>query len=116
MLDLKQSATLTGLGAERFDCAVRGAQSIYQMFKAHIERLGCQLREWTPGRDGYNLTLTTSNRYLTTMRDAQGQPALDLGEIVDPFNVLRPLLQTEVHIQENVVQYWQRQSDGAGPG
>ena len=115
-MNLKQSVTLTGLGAERFDCAVRGAQSIYQMFKADLTRRGCQLRDWTPGRDGYNLTLTASNRYLTSLRDAGGEPALDLGEVVDPLNVLRPLLQTEVYIQENVVEYWQRLEEGDGAG
>ena len=82
------------------------------MFKANVTRRGCQLRDWIPGRDGYNLTLTATNRYLTSMRDAQGQPGLNLAEVVDPFNVLRPLLQTEVHIQENVVEYWQRLGDG----
>ncbi|KAI0713351.1 hypothetical protein C8Q76DRAFT_621136 [Earliella scabrosa] len=116
IMDLKQMVTLTGLGAERFDCAVRGAQSIFQTFKATLERRGCQLRDWSPGRDGYHLTLGASNRYLTSMRDAGGEAGLDLAEVVDPFNVLRPLVQTEVHIQENVVQYWQRQGDSETQG
>ena len=91
-------------------------QTIFQMFKAHLERRGSQLRDWTPGRDGYQLTLTVFNRYLTSMRDARGEPGLDLANVVDPFNVLRPLIQTEVHLAENVVEYWQRQPGETSDG
>ncbi|KAI0709814.1 hypothetical protein C8Q76DRAFT_624886, partial [Earliella scabrosa] len=112
IVHMKQTITLCGLGAERFDCAVRGISTIYQMFKNHVERHRFQLREWSPGADGYYNTLTFSNRYLTSLKEADGDPGLNLGDVVDPFNVLRPLLRNLVHTQENVVKYWRRQ-DGS---
>ena len=108
IIDIKQSVTLTGLGNEHFDKAVQGVSLIYQMFKGHLARCGCQLHDWKPGHDVEDLTLTFTNRYLTPSKDAQGETPFDLGEIVDPLNVLRPLLRSEVHTQENVVEYWQR--------
>ncbi|RDX40906.1 hypothetical protein OH76DRAFT_1365474 [Lentinus brumalis] len=111
LMDMKQSITLVGFGAERFDCAVRGLGSIYQYFNRHVARTGSRLREWTPGRDGANATLTFANRYLSSARDAVGEVPADLADVVDPFNVLRPLLHTEVHTQDNVVEYWQRQDN-----
>ncbi|KAI0643198.1 hypothetical protein C8Q79DRAFT_915303, partial [Trametes meyenii] len=41
---------------------------------------------------------------------ADGEPHGDLSEVVDPFNVLRPHLSSQVHLQENVVEYWERQA------
>ncbi len=35
-MDMKQSITLVGFGAERFDCAVWGLGSIYQYFNCHV--------------------------------------------------------------------------------
>ena len=108
IIDMKQSITLTGLGVEHFDKAVRGVGLIYQMFKGHLIRRGCQLHDWKPGHDVEDLMLTFTNRYLTPSKDAQGETPFDLGELVDPLNILWPLLRSEVHIQENVVEYWQR--------
>ena len=110
---MRQSVTLCGLGAERFDCAARGMINIYQLFKAHLARLGYQLREWSPGREDHQLTLAFSNRYLISKHESCGEPVLDLGETIDPLNVLRPLLQTEVHTADNVVEYWVCSSDDA---
>ena len=41
-------------------------------------------------------------------KDGEGEKKQDLGQFVDPFNVLRPLLRTEVHTAENHVDYWKR--------
>ena len=67
------------------------------------------MRTWAPGSDGGDsLTLTFSNRVLTSAKDVEGDTTCDLKEVVDPFNVLGPLLRTEVHTAENVVEYWIR--------
>ncbi|KAI1796531.1 hypothetical protein LXA43DRAFT_1057812 [Ganoderma leucocontextum] len=89
LTDLKQSVTLTGLGTDQFDAAVHGVQAIYQLFYNHISRSGGRLREWIPGHDHQDLTLTFTNRYLTSSRDAAD----------------------EVHIADNVVEYWERQGE-----
>ena len=116
LIDLKQSVTLTGLGSESFDKAVRGLCMLYQNVKGQVMQRGCQLREWAPGEDGGNLTLTFSNRYLTAAKDvADDDVRQDLGEVVDPFNILRPLLRTEVHTSDNCVEYWERQRGAQSP-
>lgn len=112
LIDMRQAVTLTGLGSQRFHTAVRGVSTIYQAFKMHLSSRGCQLRTWAPGCDaGQSLTLTFSNRYLMSARDAEGETEQDLALYVDPFNILRPLLRTEVHTMENNVDYWKRTID-----
>ncbi|KAM5544117.1 hypothetical protein V8D89_002303 [Ganoderma adspersum] len=61
----------------------------------HVSRAGGRLRNWTPGRDGQDLTLTIGNRYLTSSRDVGGDVSINMSPIVDPLNVLRPLIKTE---------------------
>ncbi|KAI1785251.1 hypothetical protein LXA43DRAFT_1066092 [Ganoderma leucocontextum] len=97
LIDFKQSVTLTGL-----------------VFANHISKSGGHLREWVPGRDQQDLTLTFASRYLTSSRDAGEEPLADLAEFVDPFNVLRPLLRGEVHTVDNVVEYWERRKYSEG--
>ncbi|KAI1783260.1 hypothetical protein LXA43DRAFT_1067803 [Ganoderma leucocontextum] len=112
LINLQQSITLTGLGTKSFDAAVCGVQTVYQVFNNHVSRAGGRLREWTPGRCGQDLTLTFANRYLTSSRDLGDEASVDLSAIVDPFNVLRPLIKSEVHTADNVVEYWERRQGG----
>ena len=107
LIDLKQSITLTGLGTDRFDTAVRGVQTIHQVFSNHVSQAGGHLSDWTPGRDGQNLTLMFGNRYLTSARDIGNESSIDMSTIVDPLNILCPLIKTEVHTADNVVEYWE---------
>ena len=109
LIDLKQSIALTGLGTDRFDAAVRGIQTIHQVLSNHIFQAGGHLRDWTPGRDGQDLTLTFGNRYLTSARDIGNESSIDMSTIVDPLNILHPLMKTEVHTANNVVEYWECQ-------
>lgn len=107
LIDLKQSVTLTGLGMDRFDAAVHGMQTIHQVLSNHVSQAGGHLRNWTPGRDGQDLTLTFANRYLTSARDVGDETSIDMSAVVDPLNVLHPLIKNEVHTADNVVEYWE---------
>ncbi|KAI0667352.1 hypothetical protein C8Q78DRAFT_1071822 [Trametes maxima] len=98
LIDLKQSVTITGLGVQPFDDAAAA-------FSAHLK--GHHLRIWQPERANAHLTLTFGNRYLTAAKFSDNEPHADLSEVVDPFNVLWPHLSSQVHLQENVVEYWQ---------
>ncbi|KAI0641843.1 hypothetical protein C8Q79DRAFT_1003304 [Trametes meyenii] len=113
IIDLKQSVTITGLGVEPFDDAAAAAMAIYNQFSAHLK--GHHLRTWQPERANAHLSLTFGNRYLTPVKFADGEPHGDLSEVVDPFNVLRPHLSSQVHLQENVVEYWERQAQLTRP-
>ncbi|KAM5532011.1 hypothetical protein V8D89_014345 [Ganoderma adspersum] len=91
-----QSVTLTGLGTEGFDVA----QPYF--------RAGGHLRDWTPGRDGQDLILMFGNRYLTSSHDTGDNVSIEMSPIVDPLNILCPLIKNEVHTADNVVEYWER--------
>ncbi|KAM5532474.1 hypothetical protein V8D89_013890 [Ganoderma adspersum] len=108
LIDLKQSVTLTGLGTEGFDAAVCGVQTIHQVLSNHISWAGGHLRDWTPGHDGQDLTLMFGNHYLTSSRNTGDNVSIDMSPIVDPLNVLCPLIKNEVHTTDNVVEYWER--------
>ncbi len=108
LLSLKQSVTLTGLGSEMFEKAVRGLSTLYQHAKGKVQQRGCQLRTWMPGEAEGDLTLTFSSRYLTPGNQAADDIHPDMAEVIDPLNILRPLLLTEVHTLDNAVFYWQR--------
>ncbi|KAM5530398.1 hypothetical protein V8D89_015933 [Ganoderma adspersum] len=104
---LPPSVTLTGLGTDGFDLAVHGVQTMHQVLSNHISRAGGHLRNWTPGCDSQDLTLTFGNRYLTSSGDIGGGVSINMLPIVDPLNVLHPLIKTEVHTADNVVEYWE---------
>ncbi|KAI0741510.1 hypothetical protein C8Q80DRAFT_1221540 [Daedaleopsis nitida] len=113
IIDMKQFVPLTGVGAEQFERAVGGVVSIYEMFKADLQRRGFQLRPWSPAGDGHHLALTFANRYLTTAKESGGERPIDINGTIDPLNVLTPHLRTEVHILKNVVEYWQQEELGS---
>ena len=105
---MKQSITVTGLGCEPFEAAVRGIQCIYETFCLHINTLGGTLRKWTPSLDSEDLTLTFNNRYLTFAKNASQDSIINLSRTIDPFNILGPQLTNQVHTLDNVVEYWER--------
>ena len=108
LIDLKQSITLSGVGIAQFESAVKGLLVIYQMFEAEVARTGNKLRPWQTRRDSDDLVLHFANRILTSRKDAGEEEAVDLESVIDPLNILRPLLRGEVHLQDNVVEYWEQ--------
>ena len=96
-----------GLGTVGFDDAVCGMQTIYQVFSNHVSRAGSHLRTWTPGQDGQDLMLTFANHYLTSNCDVGNETSTNLS-VIDPFNILQPLIKNKVHTADNVVEYWER--------
>ena len=87
---------------------------MYQTFQRHVMSKRGHLRPWETVRHGEDLVIKVGNRYLTRAQDANGETGLDLAEIVDPFNVLRSHLQSEIHTAENAVQYWERITSESG--
>ena len=108
VISLKQEVTISGLGVEGFEAAARGVLVIYQGFQARVSALNGQLREWSPTPSDTDLTLTFGNRYLTRNKEIGNDEVVDISHVVDPFNVLRPLLRLESHTSDNVVEYWER--------
>ena len=110
IIGLKQQVTISGLGVEGFDAAVKGALVIYQAFQSRVSALKGQLRDWAPMAGEGDITLTFGNRYLTREKERGGDQLADISQVVDPFNVLRPRLRLEHHTTDNVVEYWERQT------
>ena len=106
---MKQEVTISGLGVEGFEAAAKGVLVIYQAFQARVSALKGHLREWQPTRNESDLTLTFGNRYLTREKERGSDQVVDISQVVDPFNVLRPLLRLESHTTDNVVEFWERQ-------
>ncbi|EIW54544.1 uncharacterized protein TRAVEDRAFT_84071, partial [Trametes versicolor FP-101664 SS1] len=106
LIDLRQTVTVSGLGVEPFDGAVSAVMTIYQHFCAHL--VGHNLRTWSTSHLENHLTLSFGNRYLTASKFAEGEPRGDLSNVVDPFYILQPRLTSQVHLQENVVEYWEQ--------
>ncbi|KAI0717659.1 hypothetical protein C8Q72DRAFT_756818, partial [Fomitopsis betulina] len=106
LINLRQTVTVSGLGIEPFDKAVSAVMTIYQHFCAHL--VGHNLCTWSTLRLENYLTLSFGNRYLTASKFAEGEPWGDLSNVVDPFYILQPHLTTQVHLQENVVEYWEQ--------
>lgn len=107
LLTLKQGLTLTGLGIPAFDLAVQGMRIIQQGFVVHLGDE--KVRDWEVRKDGDNLALAFNNRLLTHPRDAHGEEILDMSSI-DPLKVLQGRLKSEMYTSDNVVEYWQCQS------
>lgn len=108
---MKQAVTLTGLASQHFHSGVRGVGAVYHAFKMFLGSHSGHLRTWAPGCDGgESLTLSFSNRILSPAKDAEGDAEVGLEHVVDPLNILRPLLRAEVHTKENHVSYWMRTS------
>ena len=92
---------------------MRGLLAIYQTFQNHVTAKGSQLRAWQPAYDQDDLALKVGNRYLTLRKHAEGEEPMDLSDTIDPFNVLRPHLQSEIHVQDNLVEYWEKRMSTA---
>ena len=61
------------------------------------------------------LTLTFGNEYLTPAKYAVGELSMDLGQFIDPFDVLQSHLMTgQAHLQENAIVYWEQEITGHG--
>ncbi|KAI0757495.1 hypothetical protein C8Q80DRAFT_1090749 [Daedaleopsis nitida] len=118
LISLQESVTLTGLNCQSFDLAVQAIKAIHQQFARHVSGLQGMLRDWLPGQFDGAFTVTFGNRYLSSAREAGGDSVVDLSKVVDPYNVMQPILlqHTEVHVAENVVEHWERSkmSDAQG--
>ncbi|KAH9940952.1 uncharacterized protein BXZ73DRAFT_42506 [Epithele typhae] len=108
IIGLSQSVVISGLGEGLFQDAVQGAVCVYQVYQRLIETLHGRLREWTPFDRSGHLAIQFGNRLLSRGKEVGDDEIVDLADVVDPFNVLRPALRDHVHTTDNAVQYWER--------
>lgn len=105
---MKQSVKISGLGVEPFADALRGIQELQSVLATQVDRAA--MAPYVVLTDsGYGI-LEAGNRYFSSSQEAQGQPPVPLGNHIDPVGILATV-KTDikgVHIQDNVVEYYER--------
>jgi hypothetical protein len=97
---------LTGFGSDRMKKAIENIHYIHGIFCQKF--MQGELEAWTPGRFGQFEAIDVSNRYFTPRRDMNGEAPIQFSHDIDPENILRNALSNDfVHIQENVVEYYE---------
>jgi hypothetical protein len=103
---LRQSVMLTGFGSDIIKKAIDNIRYIHGLFDQ--EFMQGELEAWTPGRFGQFDAIDISNRYFTRRCDMNGEAPIQFSHAIDPENILTNALSNDfVHIQENVVEYYE---------
>lgn len=105
---LKQGVTITGLGLDDFQSQLDMIPDIVALFTRAVNEDKIQPNSII-GEFEELSTLHASNRYFTPKKDAPNAKELTFHKDVDPFgNLARLLGPAHVHIEENVVSYYER--------
>lgn len=110
LIKASQSITLTGLGSETFERAVKGLLALHDVLRAS---LGDNLDTWTPDVLNGMFIIEFWNRYTSTTREAKDDIVVTLPESVDPFGILRKRMADSqsgtLYLADNQVEYYERQ-------
>lgn len=102
----QQSISITGLGLESFDDAVRGLLALHQVLQKEV---ASEVLDWTPGRFSGMLALSFWNRYFSLPKEANEEPSITFPESLDPHRLLRQAVRHPLYLADNEVQYYERQ-------
>ena len=102
---------LTGFGSDIIKKAIDNIHDIHGLFNQ--EFMQGELEAWTPGGFGQFDAIDISNRYFTRQCDMNGEAPVQFSHAIDPENILTNVLSNDfVHIQENVVEYYEAVEKG----
>ena len=108
---LKQGVSITGLGLEEFQSQLDMVPDIAALFTRAINEKKIQPNAIVGELEEFS-TLNASNRYFTSRKDARTAKDLAFHNDVDPYgNLSRLLGPLHMHIEENVVSYYERVGD-----
>ncbi len=108
---LKQGVSITGLGLENFQSQVDMVPDIAALFTRAINEDKIQPNAIVGGLEEFS-TLNTSNQYFTPRKDARTAKDLAFHTDIDSYgNLSRLLGPVHMHIEENVVTYYERLGD-----
>ncbi|KAJ7511761.1 hypothetical protein B0H11DRAFT_2214639 [Mycena galericulata] len=104
-----QQVTLTGHGSSLFEEGINNTKQLHGLFARYFHSEVAKL----PGTNGNGgLSLSASNRYLTSLQDEPNAVHIKFGPGVDPFGQLQAFVGTKmVHTAENVVNYYRVATD-----
>lgn len=111
---MKQSVALTGLGLPLFADCLSGINALRDVMVAHLGH--ANMSDWEPTMiQGYPV-IHLSNRYLSTQQEALGQDQAVMTKDVDPMGILGRMQERQnmVHVQDNVVEYYERRANERG--
>ena len=109
---VKQGVTITGLGLDDFQTQLDMIPDVVSLFTRAINEDKIQPNTII-GELQELPTLQATNRYFTPKKDASEAEELNFHKDVDPFgNLSRLLGPNRVHIEENVVSYYERVGGG----
>jgi len=105
---LRQSISITGLGLDEFQDQVKAIPELAAIFTRAVSEDKIQPNAIIGDIEDM-ATLSASNRYFTPRKHVEGAKELTFPQDVDPYGNLTRLLGTaHVHIDENVVSYFER--------
>lgn len=108
---LKQSVSLTALGGECFQNAVESIEEIHRLFARNFPQDA--LEAWSPGQFEVFHTIDTANRFYTHRSIANATEIIPFSSNIDPHSLLKNrITEKYVHTTENVVEYYEKATDG----
>lgn len=102
--------TITGLGCEQFDEAVKAIIELHSVFASHLP--ADVLLPWSPIIDDNNLCLEFNNRYFTPEHLAKEYNASTITNTIDPMGLLNAIAESCQHTEDNDVLYFEKAIDG----
>ena len=108
VLNARQTLIICGLGTEAFDNAVKGVLAVHQVLEQRVSPQALQPFSPTSYQDWH--TLQFNNRYFTHPSDTCGEEVIQMSADIDPFGIMQKRVQRELHVKDNEVGYFERQS------
>ena len=107
--NLKQSVKITGLGLSAFEAGLQGIQALHSVIGSQVDYTTLSAVQMEAERG--HPVLEAANRYFSSQVESQGQDTAELGPHVDPYGILAKLgdAQRGLHLQDNKVEYFERQ-------
>lgn len=104
---MSAAVEITGLSSPTFATAVNNIKAIYENVKGYFAP--GMMDKWNTSSFGAHIAIDASNQYFTRRSDAMDTEELEFGLHVDPLGVMKREGGPELtHVEENVVEYYQR--------
>ncbi|KAM6493896.1 hypothetical protein JOM56_010257 [Amanita muscaria] len=105
---LRQSISLTGLGAPHFEASMKGLTNIFVLFSRFVPADKLQACSMM-GKFGEHASMDSGNRYFTAKKDNPTERNIPFSTDVDPNRILeRAAGSGYIHSEHNIVRYYER--------
>lgn len=109
----KQSVSLTGIGTDHFETQSQCVKHIEELLGRDFKE--GELDPWNPSNTSGYLSIDMSNRYFKSAKECPCLRSIAFDTSIDPNGHLKSAGGAEyVHVQENVVEYYESVIDENG--